>query len=208
MCVTAAALGAPVAAVVQRCGTPQSVASDNTGNHVVFAVDGGTADALIGADTAVVQAIYAQGTVPAAALSAPYRVSDDDVMYTFGDTRVYRIGGNRALVFVRDGVIIGELGTLLRLRVIPGRINEPGFAAYAPPKLTRGHGNDGTGSRATVVRIDVDSDGIVRTVATIVPSADAPFDASLAARFGDDRYAPATFYGKPIGGSVFREIRH
>jgi hypothetical protein len=208
MCVTAAALGAPVAALVQRCGTPQSVASDSTGNHVVFAVDGGTVDALIDADNAVVQAIFAHGAAPAAVCSAPYRVSDDDVLYTFGDTRVYRIGADRALAFVRDGAVIGEIGALLRLGTIPERIDEPSFTRYVPPQLVRGHGDDGTGTHSTIVRIDVDADGIVRTVATIVPSTDAPFDATLAARFGDDRYAPATFYGKPIGGSVFREIRH
>ena len=55
---------------------------------------------------------------------------------------------------------------------------------------------DGNGPRTTIVRIDVDATGIVRTVTIVVPSGDAAFDAALAARFGDDRYTPATL-GEP-----------
>ena len=79
---------------------------------------------------------------------------------------------------------------------------------FTAPVLKHTDVPDGTGARATVVRLDLDRGGIVRNVAVIIASDDAAFDQQLAARIAHDAYAPAKLAGRPIGASVWREVRH
>jgi outer membrane biosynthesis protein TonB len=58
------------------------------------------------------------------------------------------------------------------------------------------------------VRIDLDRGGVIRKVVVMIPSDDKAFDDQLVARFGRDAYAPAKLGGRPIGASVWREVRH
>jgi hypothetical protein len=61
MCVTAAALAAPVAALVRRCGTPVRVSSRDDGHHVTFLDDGATIDAIVDPDRELVRALDVRG---------------------------------------------------------------------------------------------------------------------------------------------------
>ncbi|HEY6236464.1 MAG TPA: hypothetical protein VIW69_15300, partial [Candidatus Elarobacter sp.] len=65
-----------------------------------------------------------------------------------------------------------------------------------------------SGARATVVRLDLDRGGVVRNVAVVIASDDKAFDDQLVARVSHDAYAPAKLGGRPIGASVWREVRH
>ena len=67
---------------------------------------------------------------------------------------------------------------------------------------------DGTGTKATVVRLDLDRGGGVKNVALVVPSDDAAFDQQLVAKIAHDAYVPAKLGGRSIGASVYREVRH
>ena len=104
-------------------------------------------------------------------------------------------------------VAIGERVALVRLGALPLPVNEPPFP-FVAPALRHTALPDGAGARATVVRLDVDPFGIVRTVEVVIPSSDAAFDATLPARLNDDTYVPARLGGRPIAASVFRELRH
>jgi hypothetical protein len=231
MCVTAAALAAPVAALVQRCGAPLHVASRDDGNHVTF-LDGGTSvDALIDADGARVRALDVRAIMPqtmtldidgsahAFAFGTYAQTQADaglaDVAdYAFGDARAYRLDAQRELVLSFDPatkrlarVTLGERATLGRLGVLPRALDQPPFPYRAPvPKRTALP--DGDGTQTTLVRLDVDRFGIVRNVAVVVPSTDAAFDAALPARLGDDTYVPARLGDHPVAAGVFRELRH
>ena len=67
---------------------------------------------------------------------------------------------------------------------------------------------DGSGPQTTIVRLDIDAAGVVRAVDIVVASDDPAFDAALAARLGYDAYRPARLGGRPVAGSVVREVRH
>ena len=95
----------------------------------------------------------------------------------------------------------------MRLGALPQPVDEPPFS-YLAPVLKRTALPDGAGTRTTVVRVDVDRLGIVRTVEVVIPSSDSAFDAALAARLNDDTYVPARLGDRPIAASVFRELRH
>jgi hypothetical protein len=231
MCVTPAALAAPVAALVRRCGAPVQVVSRDDGDHVTFLEDGATVDTVVDADRDLVRAIDVRAGAPAtmtievdgtartfafgsyAAAQADADLTDV-ADYAFDAGRAYRLDERRELVLGFDPatqrlarVAIGERLTLSRLGLLPRPLDQPPFP-YAAPVLVRTAVPDGTGSQATVVRLDVDAAGVVRTVTIVVPSADAAFDAALAARLGYDRYAPARLGGRPIAASVLRELRH
>jgi hypothetical protein len=217
MCVTAAALAAPVAALVRRCGAPARVASRDDGHHFTFLDEGATVDALVDPDRDIVRALDVRAPAPqalqafAAAAGGP-ALADTDL--TFATSRAYRLDEARELVLVFDAqmdhltrVAIGERTALQRLGIIPLPIDQPPFP-YAAPVLKHSALADGAGTQATVVRIDVDRYGIVRNVAVVVASNDPAFDATLAARLGDDTYVPARLGTRAIAASVFRELRH
>lgn len=217
MCVTAAALAAPVAALVRRCGAPARVASRDDGHHFTFLDAGATVDALVDPDRELVRALDVSAPAPemlrafAAEATGP-ALPDTD--FAFATSRAYRLDETRELVLVFDAklerltrVAIGERMALERLGIMPLPVDQPPFP-YVAPVLKHGALADGTGAQTTVVRIDVDRNGIVRNVAVVVASTDPAFDATLAARLGDDTYVPARLSGRPIAGSVFRELRH
>ena len=231
MCVTAAALSAPIAALVRRCGTPVRVASSDDGNHFGFLDDGASVDAVVDPDRDLVRALDVRGRAPltftvnidgsartlafgtytlAQAEAGLAGVADN----AFASNRAYRLDDARELVLSFDPatqrlarIAIGERATLVRLGDLPQPIDEPPFP-YAAPVLKRNALADGSGAQATIVRLDIDAAGIVRAVTVVVASDDPAFDAALPRRLGDDVYAPARLGGRPIAGSVFREVRH
>jgi hypothetical protein len=232
MCVTAASLGAPVAALVQRCGIPASVASDAKGNHFVYSLDAGTAavEAIVDADNGLVHAIELWGNAPESlsfdvsgvqrtftlgetTLSRNDAELADDAQYSFGTTRVYG-QPERMLVLTFDPatkrlgkIAFGNMATLARAGNLPGHLNDPLFS-YAAPVIKHAATMPAGGTRTTIVRVDVDREGVVRHVAIVVPSTDPAFDAALPAKLGDDSYSPGMLMGRAAGGSVYREIRH
>jgi hypothetical protein len=231
MCVTPAALAAPIAALVRRCGAPAHVASRDDGDHLTFLDDGATVDTVVDADRDLVRAIDVSAGAPAtmtidvdgvprAFAFGSYAAAEADAEladvadFAFGTGRAYRLDERRELVLSFDPqtqrlvrVAVGERLTLARLGLLARPLDQPPFP-YSAPVLVRTAVPDGTGAQATVVRLDVDAAGIVRTAAIVVPSADAAFDAALGARLGYDRYAPARLGGRPIAASVLRELRH
>lgn len=231
MCVTAAALAAPVAALVRRCGAPARVASLDDGHHFTFLDDGATVDAVVDPDRALVRAldVHAGGAqsftvdidgTPRTFAFGTYALAQADVDLqgaadnAFATTRAYRLDAAHELVLGFDPgsgrlarVAVGERVALVRLGALPLPVNEPPFP-YVAPVLKHTAIPDGAGARATVVRLDVDRLGIVRTVEVLISSNDAAFDAMLPARLNDDAYVPARLGGRPIAASVFRELRH
>jgi hypothetical protein len=231
MCVTPDAMGAPVAALVRRCGFPARVASLNDGNHFTFERDGATADVMVDADAVVVRALDILAPAPvtvtlpvdgtprtfafdrydAAHADAELAGSAD---YAFDDRSAYRLDAARELVLSFDPttkrlarITIGERATLGRMNVLAERIDRRPFM-YDAPVLKRSALTGESGTQTTIVRVDVDREGIVRGVVVIVPSADPAYDATLARRLDDDRYQPARLGPQPVAASVFRELHH
>jgi hypothetical protein len=220
-----------VAALVRRCGAPVRVSSRDDGSHFTFLDGGATVDAIVDPDRDLVRALDLRGY-----LGQTFAVDVDGAVRTlafdgytaaqadaelvdaadtaFGSNRAYRLDDERELVLSFDPatqrlarIAIGERATLVRLGDLPQPVDQPPFP-YAAPVLKRTALAGGSGSQVTVVRVDVDAAGIVRAVTVVVASDDAAFDATLARRLGDDVYAPARLAGRPIAGSVFRELRH
>jgi hypothetical protein len=231
MCVTAAALAAPVAALVRRCGAPARVASRDDGAHFTFLDDGATADAIVDPDRMLVHALdvragaplsitvdvdgtartFAFGTYALAQADADLANAAD---VAFANNRAYRLDAARELVLSFDPatarltrVVIGERATLVRLGVLAQPIDQPPFP-YVAPILKRTALPGNSGAQTTIVRIDVDRTGIVRGVTVVVAGTDPAFDATLATRLGDDTYAPARLGGRAIAAGVFRELHH
>lgn len=231
MCVTAAALAAPVAALVRQCGAPVRVASRDDGNHFTFLDDGATVDALVDPDRDLVRALDIHGNAPlnvtldvggtarrfafgSYALARADAELTSVADYAFAANRAYRLDDERELVLGFDPatgclarVAVGERVTLARLGVLPLPIDQPPFP-YSAPVLKHTALPDAAGARTTIVRLDVDRFGIVRKVVVVVPSGDPAFDAALARRLGYDSYAPARLAGRPIAAGVFRELHH
>jgi hypothetical protein len=231
MCVTADALGAPVAALVRRCGMPARVASLNDGNHFTFDRDGATADVLVDPDAVVVRALDIHALAPASVTLAVdgtphtfafdrYEMARSDAElvevadYAFGDRRAYRLDAAHELVLSFDPgtrrltrIAIGERATLQRMSLLTEPVDRLSFT-YVAPIAKRTAFPDGGGTQTTIVRVDIDREGIVRGVTVIVPSGDAAFDASLPRRLDDDRYEPGRLASRPVAASVFRELRH
>lgn len=231
MCVTADALSAPVAALVRRCGAPARVASRNDGNHFIFERDGATADVMVDPDAAVVRALDIAApapvtvTVPVDGIPRTFAFDRYDAAradaelagsadYAFDNRRAYRLDAARELVLSFDPatkrlarITIGERATLGRMNVLAEPVDRRPFT-YDAPVLKRTAVSGESGAQTTIVRVDVDREGIVRGVSVIVPSADPAYDATLARRLDDDRYQPARLGAQPVAASVFRELRH
>jgi len=229
--VPAEILHRPLPAIVHQYGIPASVATKDNGQHVTFIADGATLDAVIGDEDAAVHA-FDLAEPP----GTRYAIEVDGVSHTliFGTTtslgtrdelaadaetegtnfRVFRRGAESAFVLVFDRatatlshVVIGDRATLLRLGYLSApQPTQPQFL-FTAPKLRRSNVADGSGAQATIVRIDLDRGGIVRGVSVVLASGDPAFDTALSARLAGDAYAPARLSGRPIGASVFREIR-
>lgn len=231
MCVTADALGAPVAALVRRCGVPSRVTSLDDGNHFTFDRDGATADVLVDPGAAVVRALDVRAAAPESVTltvdGAPrtfgfgrYEIARGDAElasvadYAYGERRAYRLDAAHELVLSFDPatkrltrIAIGERATLTRMHLLTEPVDRPSFT-YVAPVAKRAALSGSAGAQTTIVRVDIDREGIVRAVTIIVPSGDAAFDASLARRLDDDRYEPARLAGRPVSASVFRELQH
>ncbi len=221
----------PLSALVHAYGTPATVATRDDGVHVTFASDGATLDAIVD-DDAVVHAfdlalprgtryaIDVDGAPHTLTFGATTSLGARDELAADAETegagfRVFRGDGESAFVLVFDAVtstlthvVVGDRATLLRLGylAVPQPL-QPQFG-FVAPQLRHSAVGDGSGSRATIVRLDLDRSGTVVAVDVVVPSGDAPFDAALTAGMRHDAYRPAQLGGRPIGASVFREIRH
>lgn len=231
ICVTADALAAPVAALVRRCGAPARVVSSDDGNHFVFGGSGSDIDALVDADRTLVRAFVVRAAAPQEMTAevdgktrtftfGSYAQAQADAElanvadYSFAGGRAYRLDTERELVLNFDpqtkrltAIAIGERIALARAGLLPQALDQEPFP-YLAPALKRTAVPESYGRESTVVRIDLDRFGIVRTVAVVAPSDDAAFDATLALRLNEDRYTPARLSGTPIAASVFRELRH
>jgi hypothetical protein len=105
-------------------------------------------------------------------------------------------------------VVVGDRATLLRLGYVRAPQPAGPVFPFVAPVRRRSALAEGSGTRATVLQLDVDRLGIVRSVHVLVPSGDAAFDERAARSAADDVYAPATLAGRAIGATVFREVRH
>ncbi len=222
----------PVAALVRAYGAPAAVASRDDGQRFVFA-DGPASVTAVVDDEATVHAVDL--ALPA---GTPYALALDDGKphrLTFGVTtslgardelaadaenegpnfRVFRLGAGSDAVLVFDPatslltrIVLGDRGALLRLGYLADPQPVQQRFPYAAPKLRHTDVPEGSGAKATVLRLDLDRGGVVRNVAVVVPSGDAAFDDELVKRLGGDAYAPAKLGGRAIGASVYREVRH
>jgi hypothetical protein len=221
----------PLAALVRAYGAPASVATRDDGQHVVFGDATASVSAIVD-DDATIHAIdlaFPAGT--------RYAVDVDGKThtFTFGTTtslgardelaadaeteganfRVFRRTPDSDIVLVFDPktstlahVVVGDRATLLRLGYLTDPTPTQTRFPFTAPVLKRTAVPDGSGARATVLRIDLDRGGVVRKVAVVVASDDPAFDEQLVAKLSNDAYAPAKLGGRAIGASVFREVRH
>lgn len=231
MCVTAAALDAPVAALIERCGTPVAVASRDDGAHFLFRSGATRVDAIVDVDKGNVRALdisapagerftfpvdgtpraFTFGTLTQAQAQASLAAETE---YTQADGGAFQPDPAHELVLLFDRadhtlahLFVGDGGAMGQLQSIPRPPGRAPFPFTAPVlKHTAVHGE--TGSRTTIVRLDVDKFGIVRGVTVVAPSTDGAYDDGLKARLSNDKYAPATLSGRPVGGSVYRELHH
>jgi hypothetical protein len=221
----------PLAALVRTYGSPVSVATKDDGQHVVFGDGDSSLEAIVD-DDATVHAFDV--ALPA---GTRYAIDVDGVTHTltFGTTtsigarnelaadaetegpnfRVFRRGPVSGFVLVFDAktsllshVVVGDRATLLRLGYLTDPRPTQARFPFTAPKLRHSGVADGAGAAATVLRLDLDRGGVVRNVSVIVPSGDDAYDTQLVARLGTDAYEPAKLSGRPIGGSVLREVRH
>lgn len=215
-------VGSSVAAIVQNAGVPVSVESSDSGNRFTF-----TAAVAYADDDGVVRAIDVNGgdirvdidgKPKTFAIGAYAYAKAEAELASFAEfsnetTRTYILSPVRELVLVFDTakklsrVIYGERGPIARLGVIPGEDGAKTFP-YKAPRVRRSALTDGSGTRATIVKLRVDRGGNVLDVAIVVPSADSAFDARLQTQLLTDRFTPATLGGRAIGATVFRELRH
>ena len=221
----------PVAALVRAYGAPASVATRDDGQHVTFGDAAGSVMAIVDDDATIhaVDVAYPAGT--------PYTIDVQGKPHTvtFGTTtslgardelavdaetegpgfRVFRRSGDSDVVLVFDAkssaltrVVAGDRATLLRLGYLRDPTpNQPRFPFTAPVPRHSAVA-DGTGPRATVVRLDLDRGGAVKNVAVVVPSDDPAYDKQLVTQLANDSYVPAKLGGRAIGASVLREVRH
>jgi hypothetical protein len=221
----------PLAALVRAYGAPVSVATRDDGQHVTFGDAAGSVVAIVD-DDATIHAVDL--TFPAGTRYA-IDVQGKSHTLTFGTTtslaardelaadaetegpnfRVFRRSGDSDVVLAFDPktsalvhVVAGDRATLLRLGYLADPTPTQTRFPFSAPVLRHSDVADGTGARATVVRLDLDRSGIVRKVSVMIPSDDKAFDDQLVARISHDAYAPAKLGGRPIGASVWREVRH
>jgi hypothetical protein len=221
----------PVAALVRTYGAPASVATRDDGQHVTFGDAASSVVAIVDDDATIhaVDLAFPAGTKYAIDVQGkPHTV-------TFGTTtslgardelavdaeneganfRVFRRSGDSGIVLVFDAksstlthVVAGDRATLLRLGYLTDPMPTQTRFPFTAPVLRHTDVADGTGARATVLRLDLDRGGIVRKVSVMIPSDDKAFDDQLVARISHDAYAPAKLGGRAIGASVWREVRH
>jgi len=221
----------PLAALVRAYGAPASVATRDDGQHVVFGDAAASVSAIVDDDATIhaVDLAFPAGTRYAV------EVDGKTHTFTFGTTtslgardelaadyeteganfRVFRRTADSGIVLVFDAktatlahVVVGDRATLLRLNYLTDPTPTQTRFPFTAPVLRRTAVPDGSGARATVLRLDLDRGGIVRKVSVVIPSDDAAFDDQLVAKLGGDAYAPAKLGGRAIGASVFREVRH
>ncbi|MEO7039034.1 MAG: hypothetical protein ABI186_03275 [Candidatus Elarobacter sp.] len=221
----------PVTALVRAYGVPLSVATRDDGQRFVFGDASSSVTAVVDDDTTV----HALDVVLPAKTSYAVDLDGETHRVIFGATtslgardafaaeaetegtgfRVFRRSPDSDVVLVFDPgtsllthVVVGDRATLLRLGYITDPTpTQPRFP-FTVPALVHSAVTDGAGSAATVVRLDLDRGGVVTKVAIVVPSADLTYDRRLTAQIAHDVYRPAKLGGRPIGASVFREVRH
>jgi hypothetical protein len=221
----------PLAALVRTYGAPASVASRDDGQHVVFGDASANVVAIVD-DEATIHAVdfaFPAGTTYA------LDVDGKPHTFTFGKTtslgardelaadaetegtnfRVFRRSADSGIVLVFEPktallahVVVGDRATLLRLGYLADPRPDQNRFPFTAPKLKHTDVADGSGPQATVLRLDLDRRGIVRSVSVLLASDDAAFDRTLVTRLSQDAYAPAKLGGRAIGASVFREVRH
>jgi hypothetical protein len=221
----------PIAALVRAYGAPASVATRDDGQHIVF----GDASATVAAIVDDEATIHAVDLAFPAGTRFTIDVDGKAHTFTFGTTtslgardelaadaeteganfRVFRRTADSGLVLVFEPktstlthVVVGDRATLLRLGYLADPTPIQSRFPYNAPQLRRSDVPEGSGARATVLRLDLDRKGAVRKVSVVIPSDDAAFDQQLVTRLGNDSYAPAKLGGRAIGASVFREVRH
>lgn len=221
----------PVTALVRTYGVPLSVATRDDGQRFVFGDASSSVTAVVDDDATV----HALDVVLPAKTAYSVELDGETHVVTFGTTtslgardafaaeaetegadfRVFRRSPGSDVVLVFDPntsllthVVAGDHATLLRLGYITDPTPTQTRFPFIAPSLVHSAVADGTGPEATVVRLDLDRGGVVTTVAIVVPSADLAYDRRLTAQIAHDQYRPAKLGGRPIGASVFREIRH
>ncbi len=221
----------PVATLVRAYGAPTSVATRDDGQHVTFA-DGGASVSAIVDDDATIHAVdlafpagtaYAldvQGKMHTVTFGTTTSLGARDELAADAETegahfRVFRRSGDSGIVLVFDSksstlthVIAGDRATLLRLGYLADPMPTQTRFPFTAPVLKHSDVSEGSGARATVVRLDLDRGGVVRKVSVVIASDDKAFDDQLVARVSHDAYAPAKLGGRAIGASVWREVRH
>jgi len=221
----------PVAALVRSYGVPASVASRDDGQHVVFSDGTATLDAIVD-DDATVHAIDialprgstypldVDGAIHPVTFGATTSIGARDELAADAETegtnyRVFRRAADSAFVLVFDPktstlahVVVGDRATLMRLGYLADPRPIQQRFPFVAPVLRQSAVSDGSGAQATIVRLDLDRAGVVRKVTTVISSGDPAFDSAVATRVSGDAYAPAKLGGRPIGASVFREVRH
>ncbi|HEV3086656.1 MAG TPA: hypothetical protein VGX96_05470 [Candidatus Elarobacter sp.] len=221
----------PLAALVRTYGVPASVATRDDGQHVVFGEGDATISAIVDDDATIhaIDLVFPAGTA--------YRVEIDGKPHTltFGTTtslgardelaadaeteganfRVFRRSADSGAVLIFDAktsklahVVVGDRATLLRMGYLADPTPIQSRFPFTAPVLRRTDVQEGTGPQATVLRLDLDRRGIVRSVSVVIASDDPAFDQKLVSRLSQDAYAPAKLGGRAIGASVWREVRH
>lgn len=222
----------PIAALVRQYGVPTSVATRDDGQRFVFADASANVTAIVDDDAAVraLDLAFPSGTSYSVILEdgKPHplvfgqttSLAARDALATEAETegtnfRVFRRSPESDVVLVFEAktqtlshVVVGDRAALLRLGYLADPTPIQQRFPYSAPVLRRSTVESGSGTKATVLRLDVDRGGVVRNVAIVVPSDDATFDAALAQKLGSDSYAPAKLGGRAIGASVYREVRH
>jgi len=221
----------PVAALVRTYGAPASVATRDDGQHVTFADAAGSVVAIVDDDATIhavdlafpagtTYTIDVQGKPHTVTFGTTTSLAARDELAVDAETegpnfRVFRRSGDSGVVLVFDAkastlthVVAGDRATLLRLGYLTDPTPTQTRFPFTAPVLKHTDVADGAGTRATVVRLDLDRGGVVRKVAVVIASDDKTFDDQLVARVARDAYAPAKLGGRPIGASVWREVRH
>jgi hypothetical protein len=103
---------------------------------------------------------------------------------------------------------IGERPALVQSGIIASPLDAPPLAYIQPVPRETWLRDGGAGPRTTILRIDVDAEGIARKVTAVVASGDAAFDAALQTRVADVKFRPATLANRPVSGAVFVQMRH